>query len=79
MSKAAQTAMIPAAEKDQSCIDCHKGIAHQLPEGMNSAGAMTQKLAEEAENTDYSVGETIVSTKYLPLLKMKRWRSQQVL
>lgn len=31
MSDAARKAMIPAAEKDQSCMDCHKGIAHHLP------------------------------------------------
>lgn len=31
MSKAAQKAMKPAAERNQSCIDCHKGIAHHLP------------------------------------------------
>lgn len=31
MSEAARKAMIPAAEKDQSCMDCHKGIAHHLP------------------------------------------------
>ncbi|SUT90254.1 cytochrome c-type protein [[Actinobacillus] rossii] len=31
MSKAAQKAMKPAAERNQSCLDCHKGIAHHLP------------------------------------------------
>ena len=31
MSKAAQKAMKPAAERNQSCVDCHKGIAHHLP------------------------------------------------
>ncbi|QLB12116.1 trimethylamine-N-oxide reductase cytochrome c-type subunit TorC [Bisgaardia hudsonensis] len=31
MSPAARQAMIPAAKTDQSCIDCHKGIAHHLP------------------------------------------------
>ncbi|MDP8163313.1 pentaheme c-type cytochrome TorC [Pasteurella skyensis] len=31
MSEAARNAMKPAAEKDQSCIDCHKGISHHLP------------------------------------------------
>lgn len=32
MSKLAQKQMKRAAENDQSCIDCHKGIAHTLPE-----------------------------------------------
>ena len=31
MSKLAQKQMKRAAELDQSCIDCHKGIAHKLP------------------------------------------------
>lgn len=31
MSKAAQKTMKPAAERNQSCVDCHKGIAHHLP------------------------------------------------
>ncbi|WCE28544.1 pentaheme c-type cytochrome TorC [Vibrio sp. SCSIO 43137] len=69
MSKAAQNAMKPAAEKDQSCVDCHKGIAHKLPEGMNSAGAMTEKLAEASKATDYATGKSIISTKYLSLFE----------
>ena len=32
MSKLAQKQMKRAAEKDQSCVDCHKGIAHTLPD-----------------------------------------------
>ncbi len=32
MSALAQKQMKQAAEKDQSCIDCHKGIAHKLPD-----------------------------------------------
>jgi len=32
MSKLAQKQMKRAAERDQSCIDCHKGIAHKLPD-----------------------------------------------
>ncbi|WP_299727127.1 pentaheme c-type cytochrome TorC [uncultured Endozoicomonas sp.] len=31
MSPLAQKQMKAAAERDQSCIDCHKGIAHHLP------------------------------------------------
>lgn len=31
MSPKARNAMKGAAERDQSCIDCHKGIAHHLP------------------------------------------------
>ena len=32
MSKLAQKQMKRAAERDQSCVDCHKGIAHTLPD-----------------------------------------------
>jgi trimethylamine-N-oxide reductase cytochrome c-type subunit TorC len=32
MRPASQVAMRAAAERDQSCIGCHKGIAHQLPD-----------------------------------------------
>ncbi|MBV7387362.1 pentaheme c-type cytochrome TorC [Pasteurellaceae bacterium TAE3-ERU1] len=32
MSPAAQKAMKGAAERDQSCVDCHKGVAHHLPQ-----------------------------------------------
>ena len=32
MSKLAQKQMKRAAETDQSCVDCHKGIAHTLPD-----------------------------------------------
>ena len=38
MSKAAQKAMKPAAERNQSCVDCHKGIAHHLPAKKADAG-----------------------------------------
>ncbi|TMM46438.1 pentaheme c-type cytochrome TorC [Colwellia ponticola] len=44
MSKLAQKQMKSAAERDQSCVDCHKGIAHTLPE-MGTARA-PQLIAE---------------------------------
>jgi len=34
-----------AVDRDQTCIDCHKGIAHQLP--------------EEPESTDTTEGEQL--------------------
>ena len=39
-SKKAQKLMMPAAEKNQTCISCHKGIAHKLPD--MSAGYRTK-------------------------------------
>lgn len=44
MSTLAQKQMKRAAEKDQSCVDCHKGIAHKLPD-MGDARA-PQLIAE---------------------------------
>jgi len=44
MSKLAQKQMKRAAENDQSCVDCHKGIAHTLPD-MGTARA-PQLIAE---------------------------------
>lgn len=35
MSIMAQMEMKSAAERDVSCIECHKGIAHKLPKNMN--------------------------------------------
>lgn len=42
MSPTARIQMKQAAEKDQSCVDCHKGIAHKLPAGMDSIGIKYQ-------------------------------------
>ncbi|QGM79956.1 pentaheme c-type cytochrome TorC [Otariodibacter oris] len=42
MSDLAKKAMIPAAERDQSCMDCHKGIAHHLPEMKASKGSASK-------------------------------------
>lgn len=44
MSKLAQKQMKRAAENDQSCIDCHKGIAHHLPD--MGASRAPQLIAE---------------------------------
>lgn len=69
MSPAAQTQMKLAAEKDQSCIDCHKGIAHKLPEGMSGSGNMLEELEALASDTDYSVGQHLVTVRHLPLFE----------
>lgn len=37
MSIAAQKAMKPAAARDQSCMDCHKGVAHHKPQQQEKA------------------------------------------
>lgn len=50
MSPKAQKAMRAAAAKDQSCIDCHKGIAHHIlkaPEGEENSGIDASLVASD--------------------------------
>lgn len=67
MSDLAKTQMKQAAERDQSCIDCHKGIAHELPGDMDTSGGMVSELVQKASNTSYSEGESYFSVRYLPM------------
>lgn len=51
--------MIPAAAKDQSCMDCHKGVAHHLPKTQVSEGSTSKfdqfvAKAPQADKTYYS-------------------------
>lgn len=67
MSDLAKTQMKQAAERDQSCLDCHKGIAHDLPGDMESSGGMVSGLVQKAGNTTYSEGGNYYSVRYLPM------------
>ncbi|MCL6417197.1 pentaheme c-type cytochrome TorC [Aestuariirhabdus sp. Z084] len=67
MSKNAQARMHRAAENDQSCIDCHKGIAHQLPENMSAASGALAALQPISEGTNYESGAELYSIRKLPL------------
>ncbi|KJG11424.1 pentaheme c-type cytochrome TorC [Photobacterium kishitanii] len=69
MSPRAQVQMKQAAAKDQSCIDCHKGIAHHLPANMDSSGGMISELATVAQNTDYEKGNTYYSMQFIPMFE----------
>ncbi|MEC6906489.1 pentaheme c-type cytochrome TorC [Photobacterium piscicola] len=69
MSPRAQVQMKQAAAKDQSCIDCHKGIAHHLPSNMDSSGGMISELAAVAQNTDYENGNTYYSMQFIPMFE----------
>ncbi len=66
MSERAQVQMKMAAERDQSCIDCHKGIAHKLPEDMHSGTGTLAKL-EEMATSGYKQGQSYYSVRQLPL------------
>lgn len=66
MSKLAVKQMKVAAEKDQSCVDCHKGIAHKLPD-MGTARA-PELIAEVGRGlSTLKVGESYVSSLTKPL------------
>ncbi|MGF1685735.1 pentaheme c-type cytochrome TorC [Photobacterium japonica] len=67
MSTLAQSQMKQAAERDQSCIDCHKGIAHALPGDMGQAGGMVQELVQKSHSTSYSEGDNYYSVRFLPM------------
>ena len=54
MSPAAQKAMIPAAERDQSCMDCHRGIAHHLPKKSEQDDMLKSKFEELVVNKPVS-------------------------
>lgn len=59
MSDEARRFMMPAAERDQSCIDCHKGIAHNLPAEMDTAmDPALARLLSQAEGVSVSAGGT---------------------
>jgi trimethylamine-N-oxide reductase (cytochrome c), cytochrome c-type subunit TorC len=67
MSTLAQSQMKQAAEKDQSCMDCHKGIAHSLPDNMDASGGMVSQLVSKSHNTSYTEGANYFSVRYLPM------------
>ncbi|HIF9316259.1 pentaheme c-type cytochrome TorC [Photobacterium damselae] len=67
MSPRAQVQMKQAAARDQSCLDCHKGIAHQLPQNMESSGGMVSELIAQSHSTSFSNGSAYYSVRFLPL------------
>ena len=66
MSERAQVQMKMAAERDQSCIDCHKGIAHKLPENIGSGSGALAKL-EALATAGYKSGQSYYSVRQLAL------------
>lgn len=65
MSRTARVQMKSAAERDQSCIDCHKGIAHKLPENMGASTGLLAALDQAASGTSFDSGETYYSVRTL--------------
>ncbi|ADN76398.1 trimethylamine-N-oxide reductase c-type cytochrome TorC [Ferrimonas balearica DSM 9799] len=68
MSEAARTQMQRAAERDQSCIDCHKGIAHHLPKDMAAASGALAALQQQAVS-HFKEGQSYYSIRQLPLFQ----------
>ncbi|MBY5945744.1 pentaheme c-type cytochrome TorC [Photobacterium rosenbergii] len=71
MRPTARIQMKQAAERDQSCVDCHKGIAHNLPKNMDSSGGMIGELEQLASSTKFETGQQYVSVRHLPLYEEK--------
>ena len=60
-------------EEGQTCIDCHKGIAHKLPDMSTGYKAIFADLEDAAKTLSPSVGQTLytVTTKPFWLAKPK--------
>lgn len=67
MSEKAQVQMRRAAERDQSCLDCHKGIAHQLPDRLEGASEAFTQLEQDASASSFKTGNSYYSVRQLPL------------
>ncbi len=67
MSEKGKVQMKKAAERDQSCIDCHKGIAHLLPDLLEGASEAFAQLEQGAAVSEYSSGSTYYTIRQLPI------------
>ncbi|MFD2167484.1 pentaheme c-type cytochrome TorC [Thalassotalea euphylliae] len=68
MSERAAVQMKVAAERDQSCIDCHKGIAHKLPQDMNAGSGVVAEL-EAFSTSSLNPSEEYYSVRQLALFQ----------
>lgn len=57
MRPTSQVSMRNAAARNQSCVDCHKGIAHQLPDMKGSRNPAFDTLVSEAAGQRVSQGK----------------------
>lgn len=57
MRPTSQVAMRNAAARDQSCMDCHKGIAHQLPDMKGARNPAFDTLVSSASGQSVSTGK----------------------
>lgn len=57
MRPTSQVAMRNAAARNQSCLDCHKGIAHQLPDMKGAHNPAFDTLVSSAAGQSVSIGK----------------------
>lgn len=69
MSKAASSMMIPAAAKDQSCLDCHKGIAHHLPASMQKKASTNVNIEQLVQDTSITPNKDYYSVSFIPMFE----------
>lgn len=63
MSDTARFYMERAAKTNQSCIDCHKGIAHDLPDNLNIVNPALMRLEQQATSASLRQGGTYFTVK----------------
>lgn len=61
MRVTSQMIMRSAAERNVGCIDCHKGIAHQLPEMKGARNPAFDTLVSDARSASINEGEAYYS------------------
>ncbi len=61
MRVTSQVMMRRAAERNASCVDCHKGIAHQLPDIKGAHNPAFDTLMSEAASTSIQTGDAYYS------------------
>lgn len=61
MRVTSQVMMRRAAERNASCVDCHKGIAHQLPDMKGAHNPAFDTLMSEAASTTVQTGDNYYS------------------
>lgn len=67
MRVTSQTIMHGAAERNASCVDCHKGIAHHLPEVKSQGNPALAALTSEARGAAIETGKRYYSVMPQPL------------
>lgn len=66
-SMKAARAMRDAARAGKTCIDCHKAVAHKMPDATLKHRAMFAALAGEAARRVPAVGDTVYAVEARPL------------